>query len=220
MIEISTDQIIHKLVVERFGITSGIINKGLLDAIVKRPETEISGEKPFTNIYSKSASLLESIIRWHPFADGNKRTALLTVIYYMQQNGYGIALPLSAVRLTVKIAKNKKTDSKATKRLINEIARWLINHADQEPKNLQRKITIYLNIPYRFLIFLARIKLGKLGYWIVDRWLAFDIYPEYKKEADEIMKFMQDALLTSIRTFEEFKKDRTKNRTKISNEKL
>jgi len=194
---------IHDIVVKRFGITSGVINKGLLEAIVERPETTLAGEKPFDNVYSKAACLLESIIRWHPFADGNKRTALLTVIYYLQQEGYGIALPLSAIRLTVQIAKDKKNDSKSTRNLIKRISLWLVNHADKDPIKLSGKLTLYIRIPYGFLSILGRIGLNKLVQMIVSKWMAFDIYPEYAKEADEIIQFIDDALESSLRPFSE-----------------
>ena len=93
-------EFIHDMVVERFNITKGTLNKSTLDAVVQRPNVEIKGGPndnytPFDNVYTKAAGIMESIIRWHPFADGNKRTALLTVMYYLFLNNYAIVLPLS-----------------------------------------------------------------------------------------------------------------------------
>ncbi|WOV93890.1 MAG: Fic family protein [Candidatus Nitrosoabyssus spongiisocia] len=50
--------------------------KGLLDSIVKRPNLKIDNEFMYDNIFLKASCILEGIIRWHPFADGNKRHLL------------------------------------------------------------------------------------------------------------------------------------------------
>ena len=64
----------------------------------------------YDNIFLKASCILEGIIRWHPFADGNKRTSLVATIFYLNQNGHGFALALNAVRYTITIAKNEKID--------------------------------------------------------------------------------------------------------------
>jgi len=199
--EITSDEIIHihERVVKKFKITSGIINRGLIDAIVKRPMTQIGKSFiPFDNPYKKAASLMEGIIRWHPFADGNKRTALLVMIYYMSKEEYGVALPLSAVRLTVEIAKNEKTDEKSTKKLIKKISNWIENHSGNSLNVIKGKFFIQLTIPYRILAFLYRIGFHSYVENKVKKWLALDIYPEYEQEADKIAEFIGDCLNDSF----------------------
>lgn len=112
MAEVSEEEIvkIHTTVVERFGISDGIINKGNLSSLAARPNIVVNGNEVFPDVYTKAASLLEGIIRWHPFADGNKWTALSTMMYYLKLEGYALALPLSAIRYTIKIAKDKNAD--------------------------------------------------------------------------------------------------------------
>ena len=118
MTELSAEEIItiHEKVVKRFKITDGVINRSNLESIAARPNLIINAKEVFPDVYSKAASLLEGIIRWHPFADGNKRTALLTMIYFLKLEGYGISLPLSVVRYSIKIAKNRQTDEGNTKK--------------------------------------------------------------------------------------------------------
>jgi death on curing protein len=112
MVEISVEEILtlHNSVIERFKITPGVIHQGNLESIAQRPELRISGKYVYNDVFLRAASLLEGIIRLHPFADGNKRTALLATVYYLRLEGYGTAIPLSAVRHTVKVAKNDKND--------------------------------------------------------------------------------------------------------------
>jgi len=204
MADLSVEEIItiHNKICKLFGIPHGIINKGNLAAVVERPNTIINGKEIFPDVHSKAASLLEGIIRWHPFADGNKRTALLTMTYYLKLEGYGFALPLSAVRYTVKIAKNQYTDEKHTKKLLKEITQWIQNHSGRTKKELRGKLVVYLIIPYRFLGFLVRIKLERFATRIVSKWMAFDMYPEYKKTADEIMDFINETLTASLKVFD------------------
>ena len=190
---------IHNIVVKRFKISRGVINTGVLDAVTKRPDTGFGDERIFDNVYKKAAGLLESIIRWHPFADGNKRTALLTMIYYLKKEGYGIALPLSAVRLTVTIAKNTKNDPESATKLIEEITKWIVLHADKDPNKLKSKVGLYIAIPYLFLVIIQKIGFKKYVYRKISNWMSCDIYPEYEKDANEIIAFMQDAIIESVK---------------------
>ena len=200
MVDICVDEIIsiHDRVSKQFGIPQGIINKGNLVAVVDRPNTVINGKEVFPDIHSKSASLVEGIIRWHPFADGNKRTALLTMMHYLQLEGYGFALPLSAVRYTVKIAENQYLDEEHTKKLLREVTRWIKNHSVRTEREMRIKLLVYIIIPYKFLVFLFSIKLGRFAYRIISRWMAFDLYPEYQKEAREVMYFINETLTASM----------------------
>jgi death on curing protein len=122
MVEISVEEILtlHNSVIERFKITPGVIHQGNLESIAQRPELRISGKYVYNDVFLRAASLLEGIIRLHPFADGNKRTALLATVYYLRLEGYGTAIPLSAVRYTVKVAKNDKNDEQNTQKLIKD----------------------------------------------------------------------------------------------------
>ncbi len=156
----------------------------------------------YPDVYTKAAALLEGIIRWHPFADGNKRTALLTMIYFLKLEGYGMALPLSAIRYSVKIAKNRHMDEGNTKKMIRDISIWINRHSGKTPKELGTKITLYLVIPYKFLGFLTKIKLDRVVRRIVGKWMAFDLYPEYEQDANDIAAFIHETLAASVNVFD------------------
>ena len=94
----------HKYVCDRFHTTYGILKPGLLDAVVIIPDQTIYNKESFPNIYLKAASMMEAIARWHIFADGNKRTALLITDTYLAINGYLFIPPLNTVRFIVNIA--------------------------------------------------------------------------------------------------------------------
>ncbi|AIC15552.1 hypothetical protein NVIE_013170 [Nitrososphaera viennensis EN76] len=84
---------------------------------------------------------MEAIIRWHPFTDGNKRTALVAVSAYLAINGYLLIVPLSAVRYTVNIAKEQRTDANSNAKLVKSIAKWIKKHsAPKEDSNEIQRI--------------------------------------------------------------------------------
>lgn len=60
---------------------------GLLEAAAARPMQTVFGEDAYPSLPEKAAALLHSIARNHPFADGNKRTATVAVIFMLQVNG-------------------------------------------------------------------------------------------------------------------------------------
>ena len=53
---------------------------GLLEAAVLRPQQSVFGSDAYPDIHSKAAAMMHSLIRNHPFVDGNKRTGVLSVI--------------------------------------------------------------------------------------------------------------------------------------------
>lgn len=127
----------------------------------------------------------------------------MTTVYYLKLQGYATVVPLSAVRYTVKIAKNENIEQKDTEKLIKEIAQWLKNHSGKSRKELDGKIALYVNLPYRILTILHKI--GFKGYVEnkIREWLAFDIYPEYEKEVQEIIDFVHLILNESTNIFDD-----------------
>jgi death on curing protein len=78
---------------------------GLLESAVLRPQTSVAGQDAYPDIHTKAAALMDSLIRNHPFVDGNKRTALVSVTTFYGLNGWGLEGDQGeAVDLTLSIA--------------------------------------------------------------------------------------------------------------------
>jgi death-on-curing protein len=78
---------------------------GRLESSVQRPQTTVGGVDAYPTIHEKAAALLNSIVRNHPFFDGNKRTALAAVVVFYRLNGYMLDLEQGdAVNLLLNIA--------------------------------------------------------------------------------------------------------------------
>ena len=93
----------------RFGGREGIRSLDLVESAVGRP---YSGY--YRSIASKAAALAESLALNHGFIDGNKRTALLSVLLLIDRSGYRlqpVERPLNdeAEELILDIVEKRKT---------------------------------------------------------------------------------------------------------------
>lgn len=64
---------IHDILIDLFGGSHGLRDRGLLESAVMRPRAGY-----YRNIIEEAAALIESLALNHPFVDGNKRTAFFT----------------------------------------------------------------------------------------------------------------------------------------------
>ncbi|MEW6739105.1 MAG: type II toxin-antitoxin system death-on-curing family toxin [Nitrospirota bacterium] len=79
---------IHSRLIDETGGSHGVRDLGLLQAAVSRPKATFGGKDLYLDIFHKAASLMESLIKNHPFIDGNKRTAITSVGIFLQRNGW------------------------------------------------------------------------------------------------------------------------------------
>ena len=79
---------LHTVAVEAFGGSEGVRDLDSLRAAVTRPWGSSFGHDHSPTPFDKAAALAESIIRRHPFIDGNKRTAMYTAAYLLETFGY------------------------------------------------------------------------------------------------------------------------------------
>lgn len=87
------------------------------------------GQPLHSTIYGQAATLMEGIVRTHPFRDGNKRTALLTACALLELNGYVVSIPKDAVKFIVGVARSMGSTGEDTARLVGKIAGWLEGHS-------------------------------------------------------------------------------------------
>ncbi|UEL30059.1 type II toxin-antitoxin system death-on-curing family toxin [Pseudarthrobacter sp. L1SW] len=73
-------------VVDRYGFH--IRDVGLLASALARPATTVMGAEAYPELAVKAAALLESVARFHPLIDGNKRTAWTLMVLLLWINGY------------------------------------------------------------------------------------------------------------------------------------
>lgn len=69
------------------GYAAFVRDQQLLRAAVRRPYLILFGEEQFPSLYEKAAATMHSLANRHPFADGNKRTALRATQLFLEANG-------------------------------------------------------------------------------------------------------------------------------------
>lgn len=99
------------------------MSEGMVEGCLERAMTFVFDFQPFPKLFLKGAALLYSFIVFHPFNDGNKRTAFETTKIFLRLNGREfIVPPQEGVDFTKGIAEQKITH-------IEEIAEWLKKHS-------------------------------------------------------------------------------------------
>jgi len=116
---ISLDDVLkaHYLICDYFESLSGVPSVyqvrdlNLLSSAVWRQFTGFSGKRKWTATLEIAATLFFGIVKNHAFADGNKRTGLLTLLYYMHKHGYMVRCQQRELeQLTIDVAENKASD--------------------------------------------------------------------------------------------------------------
>ena len=64
-----------------------IRDMGLLGSAAARPQTTAFGEDAYPDLWTKSAALLQSVLKNHAFIDGNKRLGWLATAVFLELNG-------------------------------------------------------------------------------------------------------------------------------------
>jgi death-on-curing protein len=80
--------LLHTIAIGEFGGSEVVRDIESLRAAVARPWGSSFGREHFSTPFDKAAALVESIIRRHPFVDGNKRTAMYAAAYLLETLGH------------------------------------------------------------------------------------------------------------------------------------
>jgi death-on-curing protein len=79
---------IHYRLIEETGGSHGVRDLGALQAAAARPQATFDRNDLYPLLFAKAAALMESLIKNHPFVDGNKRTAITAVGVFLHSCGY------------------------------------------------------------------------------------------------------------------------------------
>lgn len=114
--------VIHAQVIEETGGVRGLLNVGGVETALRRPFTAFGGQDMFPELREKVAVLIHSIIAFHPFLDGNKRTALVAADVCLRLHGFRLTPSDEVEPFFWSIARGEQT--------IEAIADWLETHIE------------------------------------------------------------------------------------------
>ena len=109
---------LHSRLIQETGGAHDLRDLAMLLSALGRPQATFDGKDLYTDIFSKGAALMDSLIRIHPFVDGNKRTAIAAAALFLRLNGYSLMVENDEmVRFTLACAQSQV--------ILEEISAWL-----------------------------------------------------------------------------------------------
>jgi death on curing protein len=104
---------VHSRLVSETGGGQGVRDLGMLLSALGRLQTTFDDP----DIFTKTAALMDSLVRNHPFLDGNKRTAITSAALFLRINGYRLVVENDEMVLfTMACAQSQRS--------LDEIADW------------------------------------------------------------------------------------------------
>jgi death-on-curing protein len=116
---------LHARLIEETGGSHALRDLRLLLSASERPKASFDSQDLYTAVFTKAAALMDSLVRNHPFVDGNKRTGVSASGLYLMRNGHRlVATNLELETLALAVAQSRLT--------VDEIADWLRSHSQPE----------------------------------------------------------------------------------------
>lgn len=112
---------IHRAMIAIGGGRGDIHDFTLLHSAVERPKATFGGQDLYPTVWEKASALLHSLVKNHPFDDGNKRTAYYSTKRFLYLNGFTLKAKKAQV-LTFMVSVDIKNVSQ------KEISSWLRSH--------------------------------------------------------------------------------------------
>jgi death-on-curing protein len=109
---------IHSRLIQETGGAHGLRDLSMLLSALGRPKATFEERDLYPEVFTKTAALLDSLIRNHPFLDGNKRTAITAAGIFLRLNGHQmVVVNHEMVAFTLNCAQSRLS--------LDEIAAWI-----------------------------------------------------------------------------------------------
>ena len=116
--------IIHTDLLQRYGGSTGVRDKNLLESAIAQPKITVGSKYANKTIFDKAAAYGFHICMNHPFVDGNKRVAFVLMDIFLQKNGWDLtAGEEEAYSIMMSLASGKLSKS--------ELSSWLKEHTSK-----------------------------------------------------------------------------------------
>lgn len=81
---------IHDEQIAEHGGDPALLDEGLLESALAQPQAGFGGQYLHEDLFAMAAAYVFHLANNHPFADGNKRTALGAAVLFLAANGYRV----------------------------------------------------------------------------------------------------------------------------------
>lgn len=108
---------LHSRLIAETGGGHGLRDLGMLLSALGRSQGTFDEKDLYPDLFSKTAALMDSLVRNHPFVDGNKRTAITAAALFLRMNGYRLIVESEEmIRFTLACAQSQQS--------LDEITDW------------------------------------------------------------------------------------------------
>ncbi|MCI6191766.1 MAG: type II toxin-antitoxin system death-on-curing family toxin [Megasphaera elsdenii] len=127
LIEIILEDVLafHEEMEQRYVMDKGIHDMNLLESAVNTPFQSFAGEELYPTILDKAARLCYGLTKNHPFRDGNKRSAIHSMLVFLYINGIDLDYTQQELEDMVVDVAADNLDS-------DGIKQWLLKHKKME----------------------------------------------------------------------------------------
>ena len=102
----------HEELIRDFGGSPGIRDLGLLESAVALPQAGTGGEFFHAFPFEMAAAYAYHIAQNHPFVDGNKRTAFVSALTFLEINGHPVMGGENDLEAATRMIASGKLDKK------------------------------------------------------------------------------------------------------------
>ena len=114
---------IHARLINETGGIYGVRDLNLLLSALGGSRASFDNEDLYPDIFSNAAALVDSLIRNHPFIDGNKRTGITAAGLFLHRNGYRLAASNTELEtFTLEAAKSALS--------FQQLTNWFYEHTE------------------------------------------------------------------------------------------
>lgn len=123
----------------------GIKDTGMFLSALNQPKQTYDGKDLYPNVLTKAAAFIRSLTKNHAFHNGNKRTAVLATVVFLELNYYNVHVPDSKLfNLAMTIVHSKPLIT------IERIVRTLKKYTRENVKDRHRSYSKLIKIIDKF----------------------------------------------------------------------
>lgn len=111
----------HRELTDKYTMENGIHDMNMLQSAINTPFQSFAGQDLYPTVFDKASRLCFGLAKNHPFNDGNKRTAVHTMLVYLYIND--ILLDYEQIELEtviINVASGKMSSE--------ELSSWIVDH--------------------------------------------------------------------------------------------
>lgn len=114
-------KLLHRILLEETGGLDGLRDENLFESAINSPFQTFDGKFVYPGLERKAARLGFSLIKNHPFVDGNKRIGVMTMLTFLELNGISLmCTDNELVRIGLEIADGTMNDE--------QLLQWILDH--------------------------------------------------------------------------------------------